>query len=40
MEHLFTIGVFFAGLGVLFCSFGFFWFVSVYQKVNATKTKE
>ncbi|PKV49701.1 hypothetical protein ATE84_1736 [Aquimarina sp. MAR_2010_214] len=37
MEHLATIGIFFAGLGTLLCSFGIFWFASIYQKVNAPK---
>lgn len=37
MEKLASIGIFFAGLGVLFCSFGIFWFVSVYQKINTPK---
>jgi len=37
MEYLSTIGIFFAGLGALLCSFGIFWFVSVYQKVNKDK---
>ncbi len=39
MEQLTSIGIFFAGLGALMCSFGIFWFVSVYQKVHgADKT--
>jgi hypothetical protein len=37
MEHLASIGIFFAGLGILFVSFGVFWFVSVYEKINASK---
>ena len=37
MEHLATIGTFFAGLGILMCSFGIFWFVSVYKTVNSEK---
>lgn len=37
MEHLATIGMFFAGLGILLSSFGIFWFVSVYEKVNSPK---
>jgi len=32
MEVLGTIGIFFAGLGLLFISFGLFWFVSLYAK--------
>jgi len=27
-----SIGVFFAGLGILLLSFGLFWFVDVYKK--------
>lgn len=37
MEHLESIGIFFAGLGILLGSFGIFWFVSVYQKANSGK---
>jgi len=37
MEHLATIGIFFAGLGLLLISFGIFWFVSVYQEINSQK---
>jgi len=37
MEHLATIGLFFAGLGILLTSFGIFWFVSVYQKIHTPK---
>ncbi len=37
MEHLATIGIFFAGLGILLSSFGLFWFVSVYQKIKSQK---
>lgn len=40
MEHLATLGIFFGGIGLLLCSFGIFWFVSVYQKVNTPKDKE
>ena len=32
MEALSSVGIFFAGLGILFLSFGLFWFVSVYAK--------
>jgi len=31
MEWLSAIGIFFGGLGLLFLSFGLFWFVSVYS---------
>jgi len=27
-----SVGIFFAGLGILLASFGLFWFVSVYSK--------
>jgi len=27
-----SVGIFFAGLGLLLLSFGLFWFVSVYSK--------
>ncbi len=37
MEYLTTIGIFFGGLGILLGSFAIFWFVSVYQKINASK---
>ena len=40
MEHLATIGIFFAGLGILLLSFGVFWFVSVYQKINTRKEEK
>jgi hypothetical protein len=40
MEHLATIGIFFAGLGILLLSFGVFWFVSVYQKINTPKEEK
>jgi len=40
MEHLATIGIFFAGLGILLCSFGIFWFTSVYEKVNTPKEEK
>ena len=40
MEHLATIGMFFAGLGILFLSFGVFWFVSVYQDINTQKKEK
>jgi len=37
MEHLATIGIFFAGLGIFLCSLGVFWFVDVYKKINTPK---
>ncbi len=40
MEHLTTIGTFFAGLGIFLCSFGLFWFVSVYEKINTPKKEK
>ena len=27
-----SVGIFFAGLGILLASFGLFWFVDVYKK--------
>jgi hypothetical protein len=35
-----TIGIFFGGLGLLFISFGLFWFVSLYAKTKESKQKE
>ena len=35
-----TLGLFFGGLGILFLSFGLFWFVSVYSKDKEAKEKE
>ena len=36
-----SIGIFFAGLGILFLSFGLFWAVDVYSKKNKqSKQKE
>ncbi len=40
MEHLATIGIFFAGLGILLFSFGIFWFVDVYKKINTPIEEE
>lgn len=40
MEHLTTIGIFFAGLGILLGSFGLFWWVSLYEKVKFPKEKK
>ena len=37
MEHLATIGIFFAGLGIFLFSLGVFWFVDVYKKTNTPK---
>ena len=34
MEYLTTIGTFLGGLGLLLCSFGIFWFASLYAKAN------
>ena len=33
------IGIFFGGLGILFLSFGLFWWVSLYAKINESKLK-
>lgn len=40
MEHLATIGIFFAGLGILLISFGIFWFVYVYKKIHTPTEKK
>jgi hypothetical protein len=37
MEHLATIGIFFAGLGIFLFSLGVFWFVDVYKKINTPR---
>ncbi len=37
MEHLASLGIFFAGLGIFLISCGIFWFVSVYEKINTPK---
>ena len=37
MEHLASIGIFFDGLGVFLISCGFFWFISIYEKINTPK---
>ena len=39
MEHLATMGIFFAGLGIFLCSLGIFWFVDVYKKINTPTEK-
>ena len=39
MEYLIHISIFLAGLGVFLASLGFFWWVSLYEKVNLTKKK-
>lgn len=40
MEHLATLGIFFAGLGIFLCSLGIFWFVDVYKKINTPKEEK
>ena len=40
MEALSSLGIFFGGLGILFLSFGLFWFVSLYEKTKGLKEKE
>jgi len=40
MEHLATIGIFFAGLGIFLFSLGIFWFVDVYKKINTPKEEK
>lgn len=40
MEALSGLGIFFGGLGILFLSFGLFWWVSLYEKAKGLKDKE
>lgn len=40
MENLATLGIFFAGLGVLLFGLGICWFVSVYQNINTAKKEK
>jgi hypothetical protein len=40
MEHLATLGIFFAGLGIFLCSLGIFWFVDVYKKINTPEEEK
>ncbi len=40
MEHLASLGIFFAGLGIFLISCGIFWFVSVYEKIYTKKEKK
>jgi hypothetical protein len=40
MEHLTTIGIFFAGLGIFLGSLGIFWFVDGYKKINTPKEEK
>ena len=44
MEHLGTLGIFFAGffggLGIFFIGCGFFWWCSLYEKINLPKQKK
>ncbi len=40
MEHLETLGIFFAGLGIFLGSIGFFWWVSLYEKVKLPKKEK
>lgn len=37
MEDLTSIGILFAGMGILFSSFALLWFVSLYKQSNAFK---
>lgn len=39
MEHLETLGIFFAGLGIFFASLALFWWVSLYEKLKFPKKK-
>ena len=40
MEHLVTLGIFFAGLGVFFIGVGFLWWISLYEKIKLPKQKK
>jgi len=40
MGILGTLGIFFAGLGILLASFGFFWWCSLYEKIKLPKQKK
>jgi hypothetical protein len=40
MENLVSVGTFFGGLGFLLLSFGFFWWVSLYEKHNKSRQEE
>jgi len=35
-----SVGIFFAGLGLLLTSFGLFWFCTLYSKTKESKQKE
>jgi len=37
MEYLVHVSIFLAGLGVFLASLGFFWWVSLYEKVKLPK---
>lgn len=39
MDKLYMIGIFFLGLGVFLGSLGFFWWVSIYEKIHKSKEK-
>jgi hypothetical protein len=39
MTSLANLGIFFVGLGILFASFGFFWWISLYEKVKFPNSK-
>ena len=40
MDNLANLGIFFAGAGVLLLSFGLFYFVSEYSKINSQSKTE
>ena len=40
MEHLVTLSIFFAGLGVFFIGVGFLWWISLYEKIKLPKQKK
>ncbi|WP_279380169.1 hypothetical protein [Sporosalibacterium faouarense] len=37
MQFFISIGIFFAGLGVLFIGSALFWWVSIYEKIHLPK---
>lgn len=39
MTSLANLGIFFVGLGILFASFGLFWWISLYEKVKFPDSK-
>ncbi len=40
MDKLYVLGIFFIGLGIFLASLGFFWWCSLYEKINLKKKKK